>query len=153
MDRDKLKETLAQAEGVIQYVYDDITGKRLYRGDIIKGNMTIGVGHNLQLPLSNNVINFILEEDINEAIRSLDRHISWWYSLDDVRARALIELTFNMGIGKLLTFHNMIEHLKLGDYKQAASHLLSSLWADQVGTTRSTRIAYMIREGLDWRSV
>lgn len=65
--------------------------------------------------------------------------------LSDEQTRALINMTFNMGAGRLGFFHKMWAALAAGDYYEAARQALDSKWAKQVGV-RSTRIAAQLRK-------
>ena len=87
-----------------------------------------------------------LNQDIATAEASLDAHLSWWRTLDDVRQDSLCNMVFNMGINGLLGFHNMLADLLANDYDGAANEALDSAWAVQTGQ-RAQRLAYMIRTG------
>jgi len=124
-----------------------------------KGILTGGIGHNLiakpeegfdraGIDVPNDVRDAWFETDIQECIDALDRSLKWWRDLDDVRQNALLNLCFNMGIGGLLTFKNTLAALAAGDYDKAASGILNSQYARDVGPYRSGRVAGMIRSGM-----
>lgn len=108
-----------------------------------------------------------LEANVAGVEAALDAAIPWWRGLDDVRQDALANAAFNMGVGRppsqlhpgcgLLNFQitlgdlhagesTAIAALKAGDFEKAASDILASRWANQVGA-RAQRIAYMLRTG------
>jgi hypothetical protein len=64
-----LSAQLRRDEDEKQFAYDDATGKTLLKGDTLRGNLSIGVGHNLTANgLSQKARDFILADD--EAIAS-----------------------------------------------------------------------------------
>lgn len=111
------------------------------------GFWTIGFGRNLSgKGISNAEALYMLNNDINEC-KVLLSHYDWFNALDKVRQEVLIELCFNIGLGSLLKFVHMIEYLKQHDYKNAASDMLNSLWARQVGELRSENMAKRLLTG------
>lgn len=121
-----------------------------------EGNPTCGVGHNLNasplpsgwtFPLTDAQINSLLNHDLAITFAALNLHLPWWSSMDDVRQRVIASMCFNMGIGKLLGFHNTLCAMRAGNHTSAASGMLASLWAKQVGD-RATRLADAMRTGV-----
>jgi lysozyme len=113
-------------------------------------NMTIGCGRCIQegvgRGLSVDEIFYLLKNDI--AYFRLQLQVYDWYKIQDqVRADALVELAFNMGISHLLEFADMLYALKRKSYPEAAKALLASKWAEQVGPIRSKDLAYRILNG------
>ena len=136
MNLDLLRQELERDEGRRNRIYKDTAGK-----------ITGGVGRNFDdVGLHDDEIDLMLTNDINQAIHDLDKYLPWWKTLSDVRQRALINCAFNLGIFGLLRFRNTLQFLKDGKYPEAASEILNSLWARQVGA-RAVRIADMIRNG------
>lgn len=88
----------------------------------------------------------LLDSDIARVERDLDRRLPWWRGLDPVRQRVLVNMGFNLGITRLLGFRNTLRFVELGDYAHAASNMLQSLWARQVGA-RAVRLADMMETG------
>lgn len=128
-----LKAWIRQCEGYDNMPYIDTVGK-----------LTIGYGRNLQdNGISRDEAEFMLENDINRAIKDLQSY-SWFHSSPDSTQRALINMSFNLGLPRLLTFRNMIQALIDKDYTKAAKEALDSKWALQVGN-RAKDIALMIR--------
>lgn len=117
------------------------------------GNLTIGVGHligkgeNFTSITRDEAID-LLEVDIGTAERRLTNIFSQWRSLDEVRQRAFIDLTFNLGY-KLANFKRFIHAAKTGDWEKAADHLVQSRWYKQV-RLRGPRIVHAIRTGTEW---
>lgn len=100
----------------------------------------------------------LLANDIDACARQLDAKLPWWRALGDVRQRVLLNMCFNMGIGRrpdpvknikgagLLQFVNTLTKIERGDFAGAAAGMRSSLWARQVGA-RADRLALMMEKG------
>lgn len=151
-DLGKLQSSLRINEGVETFVYDDATGKRCERGDVIKGNLSIGVGRNLMgQGLSSQEITYLLMNNIQECINTLQAQCPWWSNLSDARARAMIELCFNMGWGDgthgLSTFHEFLSMMASGAFDRAADALADSLWAREVQESRKDALLTQLRDG------
>lgn len=87
-----------------------------------------------------------LMEDLAQA-QSRCMHLLEWPDLDTpCRQNAVIELEFNMG-GKWIKFYKTRLDIGNQDWKSAHDDLLHSLWAKQVGATRSNRIANYLLTG------
>jgi lysozyme len=88
----------------------------------------------------------LLANDIDACERALDARLPWWRTLNDVRQRVLLNMCFNLGIGRLLGFKNTLAKMERGDFDGAAAGMLASLWARQVGA-RAERLAAMMEKG------
>ena len=111
---------------------------------------TVGVGRNIDpdggLGLSQDEITFLLRNDIERVKQELTDNFDWFRDLDSVRADAMIDLCFNIGITSLRKFSKSLALMESGDYMPAADEFLDSRWAAQVGR-RSIEITNMIRSG------
>jgi lysozyme len=113
------------------------------------GKLTVGCGHNLDdRGISLKVAMFILDEDVSDTLEELDRRLPKWRSLNEPRQRVVGNMAFNMGVEKLLGFHQMLGALWDGDYERAADEMLDSVWAWQV-KGRAARLAQTMRTGKD----
>ncbi len=139
MNMNKMVAELRRDEGVMPSAYQDSLGW-----------WTIGVGRLIDKrkggKLSDDEINYLLNNDIERFSKLLDINIPWWRTLDDVRQRVLLNMAFNLGINGLLGFKNTLAYVKSGDYTKAASNMLLSKWATQV-KGRATRLSEMMRTG------
>jgi len=134
-----LIDQLIRDEGVRLKPYKDQVGK-----------LTIGVGRNLDdVGISELEAEWLLHNDISRAEDALLQALPWAKDLDEVRRSALINLTFNMGIGGLLGFKNTLAAIQEGRYNDAADQMLESKWATQVGP-RAHRLAKQILTG-EWQ--
>lgn len=126
---------------------------RLHEGERLKpyrctaGKLTIGVGRNLDdRGITAEESSYLLANDITREERALLNALPWVAQLDEVRQRVLLDMVFNMGLGGLLQFKNTLATIKAGDYQRAASMMLDSSWATQVGQ-RAERLSRMMATG------
>jgi lysozyme len=111
-------------EGFVECKYKDSLGYE-----------TIGAGH-LILPTDNLPRCItpqrgieLLRKDYNIAVNNVDKEYPW--AKGEVRL-TLINLSFNIGRGRLAKFKNMLFFLEHEDYDNAAAELLDSRYAKQV---------------------
>ena len=88
----------------------------------------------------------LLESDVADCERALDRSFPWWRKMTDNRQRVILNMCFNMGIRVLSQFKNTLRAMETGQYEVAAAGMGKSLWAKQVGR-RATRLQAMMRTG------
>lgn len=138
LDLDAARLELRSDEGVRLTVYTDT-----------KGIPTIGCGRNLRdRGISQRICDLLLEEDVAECLTDL-RTFPWFDALDPVRQRALLNLRFNLGAGKLRTFRRFLDAMSRKDYPAARRELETSAWWQQVQPSRRDRIASQILNGRD----
>lgn len=132
---------------------------RLHEGERLKpyrctaGKLTIGVGRNLEdRGITREESAYLLANDIANEERELLRALPWVAQLDEVRQRVLLDMSFNLGIVGLLGFKNTLATIRAGDYTKAASMMLDSKWARQVGQ-RAERLSRMMATGKDPREL
>ena len=112
--------------------------------------LTIGVGRNLEdVGISEEEAEMLLQNDIQRATVQIQREFPWTTELDEVRFAALINFTFNVGIGTVGKFVNAMALLREGSYDMAADEFLNSRWAKQVGQ-RAIDVTDQIRTG-EWK--
>lgn len=159
--------TYNRAKLVAELVRDEGEKLRVYRCS--QGKRTIGVGRNLDAvgitPAEQRALGLtvgicaltgitpaqsraLLANDIDAAERALDRRWPWWRAMNAPRQRVLLNMCFNMGPARLATFVQALARMAEGEFGRAASAMLASLWATQVGA-RSIRLATMMRTGRD----
>ena len=109
--------------------------------------LTIGIGRNLDdVGISKEEAEMLLKNDIYEATNQLLNAFPFMATFSDVRISAMINFTFNVGIGTVRKFSNTIEYLKNEDWEAAADEMMDSKWAEQVGD-RAIQITEQIRTG------
>jgi lysozyme len=93
-----------------------------------------------------------LAADVAAAEAALDRALPWWRQLSDVRQDVLANMTFNMGLNRLLGFHQFLAACERGDFQNAGWNMLWNApgqptpWSHQVGR-RATRLANQLELG------
>ena len=138
IDKTRMADLLILHEGVRRFPYVDTVGK-----------LTIGVGFNLDdVGLYPEEIDFILHNRIDKMEQQLLHRLPEYRGLCVVRKMVMIDMAFNLGVAGLRSFRKMRAALDLRDYKLAATEMLDSKWATQVGG-RATRLAQMMRSG-EW---
>lgn len=113
------------------------------------GYETIGVGRNISasgIGLSDDEVNYLLENDIQRVIKELSSEYPWFNSLDDVRKDAMIDISFNLGATRLRGFKRALAAMEVADYKMAAKEFLASKWSQDV-KGRAHELASMIETG------
>lgn len=125
-------------------------GLRLKPYKCTADKLTIGIGRNLEdVGISEQEAEMLLLNDIERAKQSLIQKFPWTQELDEVRFAALINFTFNVGIGTVAKFKNAMGQLKQKNYDTAADEFLNSRWAKQVGY-RAIEVTDQIRTG-EWQ--
>tara|TARA_Y100000385_G_scaffold106213_1_gene110084 strand:+ start:1765 stop:2199 length:435 start_codon:yes stop_codon:yes gene_type:complete len=137
-EMEKLLEMLKRHEGVRSHVYLCSAGYE-----------TIGVGRNIAasgIGLSDDEVDYLLENDIVRVIKELSSEYPWFKNLDAVRKDAIIDIGFNLGATRLRGFRRALAAMDAADYKTASLEFLDSKWSRDV-KGRSTELAYMIETG------
>lgn len=147
-----------------QYLVSDLErdeGVRLFPYRDSRGFLTIGVGHNItadpamaaqisqlmRVGISQAQVGTLLASDIAAVERRLDADLPWWRSLDDVRQDVVVNLAFNLGEGKLATWHHTLGDIQAGRFKAAEVDLENDQpWASQVHA-RAQRLALQMETG------
>lgn len=128
-------------------------GLRLKPYRCTAGRLTIGVGRNLEdrgITLAE--ARMLLANDLTDVRNGLLNALPWVGNLDEVRQRVLIDMAFNLGLQGLLEFKRTLAAVQAGQYQQAATMMLQSRWAKQVGQ-RAERLARMMVTGADPREL
>ena len=137
--RDKLIKMLKVHEGVETYAYKCSENKT-----------TIGVGRNVDknggLGLSDDEVDYLLQNDINRVILELNSEYDWFSDLDDIRQDAMIDISFNLGQTRLRAFKKALAAMSEGNWDEAADQFMDSRWSEQVGI-RAKNLTEMIRSG------
>ena len=130
------------------------------------GKLTIGIGRNLDdNPLTeeeiavighncrgkcitNEQAAYLCRNNIAQVKAQLNKELPWWRDLCVDRQFVMIDLCFNMGIKKLLTFQKTLNSIATGYYIKAGEQLMQSKYAKQVGV-RARRNSYALKTG-EW---
>ena len=130
-----LAEELKRDEGFRECVYKCSAGK-----------LTVGYGHNIEdNPMPELIAEKLLHHDIAGALADCER-FDWFFELDGVRQRVIVNMVFNIGANGVSKFKKMIAAIEEKRYSLAASEMLDSRWANQVGR-RALRLSDMMHKG------
>lgn len=129
-----LRDQLRRDEGVKYEPYVDSLGF-----------LTIGIG--TRFPLTDVEVDMLYAHRLGQIADELDRALPWVANLDEARCNALINMAYNMGVPRLLSFKKMLKAMELEQWSLAADEALHSNWYHQVGP-RATRIAKQIDTGV-----
>ena len=80
----------------------------------------------------------MLMNDLEKSWDECCKAFSWISKMDKIRQGVIVELCFNMGLGRLKGFKKMLAACERGDYETASVEMLDSLWARQVGQRAKT---------------
>ena len=134
-------DDLVRDEGFRPMAYRDSLGK-----------LTLGIGFLIDpdepgaIEMPREVANLWMMHILKERSAALDTAIPWWRALSDARQRALLNMSYQLGMTGLLKFKNMLEHMEATDFDAAASEALRSKWARQT-PARAQRIYLLIKNG------
>lgn len=115
------------------------------------GKVTIGIGHNLtDKGIPDSMVEELFKLDIGEAASGAET-LAVYNKLDPIRQTVLVDMIFNMGLEDLKQFVNTLSCISRSDYEGASNNMLSSKWAQQVGS-RAIELANIMRTGSVIRS-
>lgn len=137
IDSHKAARYIQNNEGYERYTYTDSVGVS-----------TIGIGFNLEEGFTEEECQAILQIRMRRFINELTAQIPAYTSSSCIRKIVLLDMAYNLGIGRLLKFKKMIAALDRGDYQLAAKEMLDSRYARQV-KGRAKRNAFMMETG-EW---
>ena len=138
---DKLIDTLKRHEGVKHFAYRDS-----------EGILTIGCGRNISsspinkgIGVSDDEIDYMLQNDIERTIKELSSEYPWFNELEEgARKDGIINMHFNLGRPRFAKFKKAIAHMEVANHDMAAIEFLDSRWAKQV-KGRSLEVTDMIK--------
>ncbi len=132
----KIRALLKHHEGFSPTAYQDTVGKT-----------TVGYGRNIMdNGLSASECLLLLDDDIVFHYQQLSNLLHNWDELNEARQTALISMSYNLGFIGFKKFENMIHFLNEKDFEMAATAMLESKWAEQVGK-RAMDLARIIESG------
>jgi len=141
MNIDRIKRDIILSEGIRHTAYKDTLN-----------NWTIGVGHLIKIPdeeylidkeLTSLEVDQIFTTDLNQAIDDARKFIDS-NEIHEEAFEIVIDMSFNLGLPKLMKFQRFRQALLAKQYKIASMEMLDSLWARQL-PNRSKRLAKRMR--------
>jgi len=138
---DELTAQLRRDEGERSTVYQDHLGF-----------WTLGVGRLVDARkkgagLRPDEVAYLLRNDINDRINTLNKALPWFATLDAARQGVLLNMAFQMGTDGLLQFVTTLARVERGDYAGASVSMLQSKWATQT-PARAKRLADQMKTGV-----
>lgn len=122
MNQTKFLSLVAKHEGLRLEMYHDTVGVP-----------TIGYGHNMLQPISEQAAMCILEDDVEIVFQELDERMDWWTDLPEQAQMVVASMVFNMGWPRFSRFKKFISALEDRSWDKAAYEMEDSLWFQQVG--------------------
>jgi len=110
-----------------------------------EGVLTIAYGRNLEKGISDRIADAMFEEDMEDVYTDCHR-FDWYGDLNPIRQAVIENMMFNLGFSRFSGFKKTIKLIEESDFDEAASEMLRSKWAAQVGN-RSLELAEMMRTG------
>ena len=120
------------------------------------GFLTIGWGHNCEAwpvvgvekvgdIISRVKAEEILTEDVVFIAGELDDRLSFnWRKMEEPRQAVLLNMAFNLGVPKLLTFRKALRAMEARCWNEAAHEMLDSKWAEQVKSRAAELATQMV---------
>ena len=132
----RIRAMIQRHEGYRPFLYYDT-----------EGVLTAGYGHAFQEGglIPREISEALFRIDYDNAVRDficLDLE-----NLDPVRQAVVIDMLYNLGRSRLMTFRRTLTALRIGNYARAADDMVDSKWYHQVGT-RAVELVEMMRSGL-----
>jgi len=147
MDYEHTKALIIADEGLKQFLYNDLTGKRIYSE---KGKMTCGIGRNVEdKGFSLDEIGLMFDNDIQHCVDSLHARLPFFDQLKDEYQYVLVNMAFNMGIDGLMAFHQFLHFMSVGAFISAAADLRTTQVYKQL-PSRYERLCVLLEKG-EWQ--
>lgn len=138
MNHARLKKQLENDEGRKKKIYLDTAAPPKWTGGIGRNLTDRGFSDDeIDLMYSNDIK--IAEKDARALVPGLDR-------LNDVRQEVVLNMSFNLGYGRLSAFRKFLAAVNSSDFEEAAEQMKDSKWYGQVGG-RGKRLVFAMREG------
>jgi lysozyme len=113
------------------------------------GKLTIGFGRNLSdVGVTHGEAFYLLMNDIHECVRDLRGIFPGVYDGLPTRVQsALIDMRYQLGYGGFRSFKKMIQAVKEGNRKLAATEMRNSKWAVKDTPERAEELASLVEGG------
>ena len=132
------------------------TGVKLTAYFDTRRNIIVGVGHRV-LPQDHIVKGQVITEEQCQALLEADIDAAletcravWgpaWETYPDTVQEITANMSFNLGLHRLLTFVMFIHAVQMRDWSRAAGHMQASFWYSQVGARAERLVTRMRSEG------
>ena len=144
MNKDKLREELAEDEGCKFEIYLDHLGLPTFGiGHLIRDNDP-EYGWEVGTEVSESRVNEAFEQDIQTVLSDCVQLYSDFDDLPEEAQRIIANMMFNMGRPRLSKFKGMKAGVDARDWNRAADEMVDSRWYRQV-TKRADRLVERMR--------
>lgn len=137
MNRERLLDEIKEHEGFVEHVYKDSLGY-----DTIGYGFLVDKGKGGEIPLP--VAEYWLNFKVNQIMERLRRELPWFAAAPDHVQRALVNMSYQMGVSGVLKFRNMLAHLEAGQWVEAGDEALDSRWARQT-PNRAAKVVQIMK--------
>jgi lysozyme len=90
---------------------------------------------------------WLMESQLQSIRGQCMRMFDFWPALSDARRDVLVEMAYQMSIQRLLGFHDMLEAIRLGQFKRAADAGRDSKWAREDSPKRAEELMTILERG------
>lgn len=97
-------------------------------------------------PIEEPIARHILSGDLFQACKDAQDLFVRFDDMDDVRQEVLVNMLYNMGLGRMKGFVKLIEAAEILNYTEMAAQMRDSKWFNQVGQ-RGLRLYYAMLNG------
>ena len=134
-------------------------GLKLQRYKCTANKWTIGRGYNLDsnplgltaqqinrystFGITTEIADDLFNRMVEKIIDNLTNTFGFYESLPDDVRYILVNMTYNLGLGGVLKFKNMLIAIENHDYKRAAKEMVNSAWYKQVGNRAKRLVEIM----------
>lgn len=136
-----IEEQLRRDEGEELFAYKDHLGY-----------WTIGIGVLIDARKGGGITkeesSYLFQNRLKQRRKALEEKLTWFKDLNEARQGVLLNMSYQMGVDGLLEFKNTLDLMQKGKYKEAASNMLKSKWADQT-PARAYRLSKQMETG-EW---
>lgn len=145
---ERLLNRIIGHEGFRQFPYFDCCGKPFRQCQCKpQGVLTAGHGRNLEnVGIRHEESVHLAQNDIRIAKQSAYRLVKDFPLIDEVRREVIIEMIYNMGPLRFMSFKKMLAAVSKRDFEEAAREMVTSRWATQV-KGRAIALAEAMRTG------
>lgn len=139
---ERLTTTIRAAEGQRPFAYQDSLGYWTVGNGICIDSRVHGAG------LTPDEMDWLLAHRLDLCQAGLFHNYPWIKTLSDPRQRAVVEMTYVLGLAGLGSFIKFLDALWANDYPRAGAELLASHWHEEA-PGRVQRLAMTIMTGED----
>ena len=111
-----------------------------------RGFLTIGFGTNLDAGITREQAEALMDCQLAANEAALQAY-PWFAGLDEVRRGVIENMSYNLGVGGVLGFTDMIAAIEAKDWPEAAHQMRASDWRVQVGE-RALVLARIMETGV-----